>query len=106
MYTLKVEYKYQAGDAIWFMNMNKPSKGIISRVIINAYNNGLKSRGYKVKKFFNKLIKASFEEVKLNIHLRYEIDLLNYETESYHSSPHHRNENEVFSTKQELLNSL
>lgn len=103
-----IEYKFNAGDPVWFMNENEISKGVVDRVQISFETNGLSSRGYKVKEFFNKLLPIPKEDKKLNGYIKYSVILLNTKSENYKSSPHifKDYEDKLFLSKEELIKSL
>lgn len=102
-----INTKFKAGDPVWFICKNEISKGVINRVEISAQTDGLSSRGYKVREFFNKLLRVPSVDNEFKITITYSVDLLWYEDETYRSTPHifKEWENKLFSTKEELVNS-
>lgn len=108
MNEFKIEYSFIPGDSVWFFHKNSISKGVVSSIEIFANTPGLSSRGYKVKEFFNKLLSAPKKDKEFTGFVRYNVDLLNYDTETFHSCPHlfKEHENKLFKTKKDLLKSL
>lgn len=67
---MEVNTKYKFGDKVWFMHGNKPSCGIIAKIIATEYAQGLVLETYIVKYKNTTLLKT--EELKfcnLNIFL-------------------------------------
>lgn len=94
--------KFNLEDVVWFMYENKPVQGIIR--LINYRRTELINTACEHKNIFNKL-KSLLSSKKVIVTLSYELDMVRSDG-IFISSPHHKVENEIFKTKEELLKSL
>jgi len=108
MNKFEINYKFSPGDSVWFLSDNKVSKGVVDYLEFAFKTPGLSSRGYKVKEIFNNLFFVPKKDKKIDGWIRYNINLLHFDSEEYQSSPHYffDYENKLFSTKKDLLDSL
>lgn len=108
MNIFKTEYSYLPGDPVWFMHDNKISKGVIGSVEVNFKLQGLQLRGYKVRELFNRVFTAPNSDTFLSGFVRYDVNLLDYEKETFRSSSHLFTEQEgkLFPTKEKLIKSF
>lgn len=94
--------KFNLEDVVWFMYDNKPMRGIIHRIKYTQEEEvdtrcRHKDIFYKIKSFLNgKIVKRI---------LIYTLDMVS-EDGTFKSTPHYKQENEIFKTKEELLKSL
>ena len=94
--------KFNLEDVVWFMHDNKPIQGIINGIEYERVESI--DTAYEHKNIFQKL-KSILNKTKVNIYLRYTLDMID-NNGKYISSPHYCIEDKIFSTKEELLNSL
>ena len=94
--------KFNLEDAVWFMYENKPVQGIIHR--INYRREESINTAFEHKNIFNKL-KSLLSSKKIEVALSYELDMVRSDG-TFISCVHYRKENEIFKTKEELINSL
>lgn len=94
--------KFNLEDVVWFMEDNKLVQGIIDSIHYQREESvDLRCRH---KSVFARL-KSYLEGARCRIFVRYEIDMVGDDGE-FKSSPHYRDENEIFKSKEELLKSL
>ena len=107
MNELTVKHKYNSGDVVYFMKDNKIRKGVVSRVKISIETKGF-SDGYYVEKLFKRLIPNFLKEREYLISLQYVIDLVwtDNGTDKYESTPHYFTEDKIFSSKNDLTDTL
>lgn len=104
MHVLKINYKHIVGKVVYFMYKDELRRGIVSSIRVYANTKDIST--YLTKKILNKLItifKRDYPFDKINV--IYSIDLVSKEGE-FESSPHILNEEYVFGTTKELLNSI
>jgi hypothetical protein len=94
--------KFNLEEVVWFMYENKPVRGIIHQ--INYRREESVNTACEHKNIFNKL-KSLLSSQKVTIALSYELDMVGSDG-TFISCTHYRGENEIFKTKEELLNSL
>ena len=94
--------KFNLEDVVWFMEDNKPVQGIIDTIHYRREESV--DLRYRHKSVFARL-KSYLEGAICEVHLRYQIDMVNNDGE-FQSTPHYRDENEIFKSKEELLKSL
>jgi hypothetical protein len=94
--------KFNLEDVVWFMEDNKPVQGIIET--IHYQREEFVDLSCRHKSVFTRL-KSFIQGAKCKVRLRYQIDMINDDGE-FQSSPHYRDENEIFKSKEELLKSL
>ena len=94
--------KFNLEDVVWFMEDNKPVQGIIKQ--INYSRSEYVDIRCRHKSVFAKL-KSFIEGARCKVHISYEMDMVDNDGE-FKSCPHYRGENEIFKSKEELLNSL
>lgn len=94
--------KFNLEEVVWFMYENKPVQGIIHQ--INYRREESVNTAYEHKNIFNKL-KSLLSSKKVEVTLSYGLDMVRSDG-TFISCTHYRRENEIFKTKEELLNSL
>lgn len=107
MYELTVKHKFNSGDVVYFMNKNEVCKGVVAVVEFDIKTVGFGS-GYYIRDLFKGLLKSFDKNRKYNITLRYNLDKvteIDGETR-FAGCPYRHFEDEIFSTKKELLASL
>ena len=94
--------KFNLENVVWFMYENKPVQGIIHK--INYRREESVNTSYEHRNIFNKL-KSLLGSKKVEVALTYELDMVKSDG-TFISCTHYRRENEIFKTKEELLNLL
>lgn len=94
--------KFNLEEVVWFMYENKPVQGIINK--INYTREESVNIACEHKNIFHK-IKSLIDKKKVEVVLTYEMDMVRSDG-TFISCTHYRKENEIFKTKEELLNSL
>ena len=94
--------KFNLEDVVRFMYENKPVQGIVHQ--INYRRSELINTSSEHKNIFNKL-KSLLGSKKVMVAISYELDMVRSDG-TFISCPHYREEDEIFKTKEELLNSL
>lgn len=94
--------KFNLENVVWFMYENKPVQGIIHGISYRREESI--NTACEHKNIFRK-IKSLIDKKKVEVALTYELDMVKSDG-TFISCTHYRRENEIFKTKEELLNSL
>lgn len=94
--------KFNLEDVVWFMHENRPVQGIVSK--INYKREESVNTACNHKNIFHK-IKSLINKKKMEVVLTYEMDMVRSDG-TFTYLIHHRREDEIFKTKEELLKSL
>ena len=94
--------KFNLEDVVWFMYDNKPSQGIIHR--IKYTQEEVVDTRFRHKDIFHK-IKSFLSGKYVERFLVYTLDMVSGDG-TFKSTPHYKQECEIFKTKEELLKSL
>ena len=94
--------KFNLEDVVWFMCDNQASQGII-HTITYMREESVDTR-CRHKSIFTK-IKSYLSGARRKVNVRYELDRIREDGE-FRSTPHFLGEDEIFSSKEELLKSL
>lgn len=94
--------KFNLEDVVWFMYDNKPAQGIIHRIKYTQ-EEAVDTR-CRHKDIFHK-IKSFLNGKRVECFLIYTLDMVSGDG-IFKSTPHYKQECEIFKTKEELLKSL
>lgn len=104
MKTLKIEYKYNVGQIVYFMYDNKIRKGVVAQIEIDISTGRLKT--HLTKKLVDKtefILDTDYPFEKLR--KRYSLDLVSSGGD-FESSPHLRYEYDIYETMEEIIEEL